>query len=257
MRKLAFKLVLFLLLGAIVNVAVAWGLVSYTKSMRQWNRLIASAISDGVDHANWVVVRRESVGSIRITSTWFDDDARIRVSAIGRLPAPWPNTLVPSWAPHLLPEQHRTSGMEHACIADARGWPCLALWSGAIESRQIMQPQRNPVHLHALVLDRAAPNNYPNYARMIPLAPLWPGFLINTAIYSGALLVLYGAFLASPWMRRVRRRRRGQCIHCGYDLRGDSHDRCPECGKAIRQNVAVHGAAAPCNPCSGEEASSR
>lgn len=30
--------------------------------------------------------------------------------------------------------------------------------------------------------------------------------------------------------RRARRRRRGLCVMCGYDLRGNESQRCPECG---------------------------
>lgn len=36
-----------------------------------------------------------------------------------------------------------------------------------------------------------------------------------------------------PFRRRRRRRRLGQCIHCGYDLRGATAAFCSECGKPI------------------------
>jgi hypothetical protein len=37
------------------------------------------------------------------------------------------------------------------------------------------------------------------------------------------------------WRRRRLRRRRtqGRCLACGYDLRGSSGDRCPECGSVV------------------------
>ncbi len=51
--------------------------------------------------------------------------------------------------------------------------------------------------------------------------PLWSIVLV-CALVSGLLTVL-------PVLRRRKRARRGQCLHCGYDLRG-STERCPECG---------------------------
>ncbi|MHC5023593.1 MAG: hypothetical protein ACYTGG_06735 [Planctomycetota bacterium] len=45
-------------------------------------------------------------------------------------------------------------------------------------------------------------------------------------------LVLLDAWLVLGW-RAQSRVRRGLCLHCGYDLRGDGKaplDRCPECG---------------------------
>ena len=40
------------------------------------------------------------------------------------------------------------------------------------------------------------------------------------------------AFIRAP-LRRWRRRRRGLCIKCGYDLTGNESGVCPECGEAV------------------------
>jgi len=58
-----------------------------------------------------------------------------------------------------------------------------------------------------------------------PSRPLWPGFAINTVFYAGVLWVLCCGPFA---LRRMIRRRRGQCARCAYPI-GQSPV-CTECG---------------------------
>ena len=55
--------------------------------------------------------------------------------------------------------------------------------------------------------------------------PLW-GLCLISAPYPIAVL------FRGP-IRRRRRRSRGECVLCGYDLRGNVSEVCPECGTRI------------------------
>jgi hypothetical protein len=48
-------------------------------------------------------------------------------------------------------------------------------------------------------------------------------------------LLPIGAWPVATWLirrgRQFRRKRRGWCLACGYDLRGNTDERCPECGE--------------------------
>ncbi|GJM25949.1 MAG: hypothetical protein DHS20C16_23640 [Phycisphaerae bacterium] len=52
--------------------------------------------------------------------------------------------------------------------------------------------------------------------------PLWVPFLLFISIPTGLMVV--------GVLRRHRRRKDNQCIHCGYNLTGLPEPRCPECG---------------------------
>ena len=55
----------------------------------------------------------------------------------------------------------------------------------------------------------------------------------STLAVLSAFLALYPAlaFLRGP-LRRLRRRRQGRCVRCGYDLTGNVTGVCSECGEA-------------------------
>lgn len=66
----------------------------------------------------------------------------------------------------------------------------------------------------------------------IPITPIWPGFILNIALYTAALWATLKA-IALPSRLYTRWRRRGTtpCLSCGYDLAGLSDRPCPECGQ--------------------------
>jgi hypothetical protein len=65
--------------------------------------------------------------------------------------------------------------------------------------------------------------------RTLPLRPLWRGLALNVAAWAGLLwLVTLGPFE----LRRLVRQAAGRCLRCGYDLRGEYEEGCPECGWA-------------------------
>ena len=63
----------------------------------------------------------------------------------------------------------------------------------------------------------------------VPLKPIWAGFVFNSLLYAGVLSFL---FIGPMSLRRRLRLRYGQCVRCGYDLRGTPPDHavCSECG---------------------------
>lgn len=64
-------------------------------------------------------------------------------------------------------------------------------------------------------------NDFP----LLPLRPVWPGFLLDTALFAALAAALS---LTTDALKRSRRKRRGACANCGYPRASGEH--CPECG---------------------------
>lgn len=108
------------------------------------------------------------------------------------------------------------------------GWPARAFWGW---SR--IGPSANGYGLEQWRLVRVPfffdrPPSPPPNSVWFPYGPIWPGFAINTALFSAvAGLLWFGPGFACRWMRR----RGGRCPACGYDRAGLAPGgACPECG---------------------------
>lgn len=107
----------------------------------------------------------------------------------------------------------------------AFGWPALCMWdqiTGVLTGNKVHSDQLHGGHLLS-----GEPSSRGRNCVALPLRPLWGGLLINTIFFAMCWAVLLfgpGAF------RRGRRRARGLCIVCAYDLKHNYAGGCPECG---------------------------
>ncbi len=130
-------------------------------------------------------------------------------------------------------DQSELATWDHA-IHTRAGWPSLGLIGIQRFNWNWRNREPNPRQLLGAV---AVPEGWAGIDNglALPLRPIWPGFAINTAFYAAILWLLT---LGPLTTRRMIRRKRGDCIKCGYDLRGAEHEVCPECG-AARDRISL------------------
>jgi hypothetical protein len=205
MKRRVLTILLFLLLGAMVNVAIAWAL----------------AVSVDLESA----------------PTWWE----VKAEWPEAVPDSWPGPPVAVWREGFgwcaCTYWASAKGEEGFIIANHYlesaevGWPCSSLcW----RVRHIVIPQGKPARSwsHVIKGDGIRPDwerlgFTPLSWKRLPTRPIWPGFLINTLFWAVILwMLIVGPFA----LRRLIRRKCGRCPNCGYDLRGGFEAGCPECG---------------------------
>jgi hypothetical protein len=140
----------------------------------------------------------------------------------------------PGWAMSLLDprsiEEEWAARHVSAGSIEARGWPCISLWSrvpSVFEHGAILRAEG----AIAIPSDAGHANHsVSESAILLPLHPYWPGLLANTLFYALLFATLHQL---AAYARRARRRRRNRCTACGYDLQGLNAPTCPECGRAL------------------------
>jgi len=213
MRRWLVRILVCLILGAITTVAVAWGCAWFlTFSTRSNDALSWRFNGEGYD--DWYVGDAKQTGALRVVSSWR---TQVGISSIMWDPsAPPPEDRIPPWAGLLHP-----TGSSSSRVADARGWPTLAMWSGFAESWSGFSNSGPTIKIISgleLPPRDSVPTWNVNHYRLLPLRPIWPGFLIDTLFYAA---IWFGVFFGFSSAKRFIRVRRGRCPRCGYDLRGN------------------------------------
>jgi hypothetical protein len=206
--SIVVRVAVFLLLGAIVNIAIAWGLSCGVLNFGNPSRETQRA-PDDTDVALW---RQCAVASAAPTPAHSTEFAPVGLSlrSIHEID-PFNN---PAKAGHMLEWTQA-------------GWPMYAMQGGVFHDLA----KRN-VEWHSLFWRENTPIGWVN----VPLRPMWIGFVVNTMIYAAALWLIVALVFA---LRRWRRIRRGLCARCAYPVGPGMSEVCPECGAAIRPGGAA------------------
>jgi hypothetical protein len=118
------------------------------------------------------------------------------------------------------------------------GWPWIAVESDHdLVVGGVQPPLGEPWQFLSWRQGIVAPIAWQEIHECLPVRPLWPGFAINTALYSTVWWLLL--FAPLPLFRAARRRlrvSRGMCASCAYNLKGSPEGPCPECGHAPSPN---------------------
>ncbi len=206
MKRRLTKLVLFLLLGAIVNVAVAWG--------------CASSLVFGYGYASYESLAPETAKDRIVRAL------DIPVSAAHELQFNGGSYRSFGWTMLKISPRSRmaSGGLAHYRLEQrSAGWPYRSL-----SGEWYFDEARTPLAGRSRWLVGGED-------LLMPMRPTWPGFVVDTVFYATLFWLLSTSFA----LHRVIRRKRGRCIKCGYDLRGAEHDVCPECGHEVSAKVGT------------------
>ncbi len=230
MKRRLLATMLFLLLGAGLNVGVAWACALWVDPLATSQKCVELVrTQDGPLYVvtgralGASVILREVVRSV-YPSPLLPDASRLEIDAWARelgwqairdhSTAPRWSRPASSWSP---------TGKAPCYITDARGWPLRSLVGAAQLQRSSVD---SPSALYwAVKLPGGQGRERPQYPRLLPLRPIALGLVANTAFYAVATWLLYRVFVG---LRRFIRRERGLCPACAYP-RGQS-DVCSECG---------------------------
>jgi hypothetical protein len=183
------QLVPFLLIGALVNIAIAWSCAMWAEipSFHTGDR----SAQENALLASWLPQKPEGFPDQDWGASIYDRGFGIRTSVMVSMPD--------TEYPH-APKLSETFDLD---LIEA-GWPSASfvggVWTGGVDHFE-------PVWALVIGPQQVAPSLV-HWERIIPLMPKWSGFLINTVFFGGITFLLF------RWPRALRqhlRATRGLC----------------------------------------------
>lgn len=196
MKRYSLRILLSLFFGVIMTVAMAWGCAIWSKRPNDWHTTTSvNNVPDFNIPDNWPKLRRRQLG----------EEVGITIEA-------YATPMIAS-----VPSTHVGIGK---C---STGLPFRSMKRIMISSQNV-QDQPNIFNGGIAVPSWLYPARP---WRRLPLIPLFPGFIYNTLIYGLAFLICWDFSLE---FCSHRRKCRGHCPKCNYDLLGKLDNGCSECG---------------------------
>ena len=229
MKRRITHLMIFLLLGAIINVTVAWACVLHCDLTTSSDFVELIGESDKPS-GTWVLSVYTGWGAAHYTSYrefYFNTETEGDEGEFFEAEPtdPLPSTIAPAWTGLKTPLYSEDLFEDRAI--EAWGWPMLCLnteynYNLDAENWELV----SGIDVNLILPKHKQEYNDP-FIDAFPFRPIWPGFAINTLLYAAFLWI----FTLAPFqLRRIIRNKRGSCLKCGYDLNHADHDICPECG---------------------------
>ena len=222
MKRLLFKVVLFLILGATASVVAAWGFASFAESnpsLRIPYTTFGSTQVPESDRRYWTVFVAKRPGW-RVVYSIVDGHSRGSKNQTAELALPrWSTIRKP------LPGQQNLSAEQERAF----GWPWVALsWRADYPlrtSKYAPHPSGEIPVNDGIGLQQPDPSG--KGFRALPLRPMWLGLALDLFFYAP---ILWGIAACCNALQRSRRVLRGRCPSCSYDLQWNLSLGCPECG---------------------------
>lgn len=207
-RRLITRAFICLLLGAILNVAVAWGCV--------WWALPASRAAGPQHRASWA--GSVPAGWIAPTSPlWIETSAGLTEYRLHTI-SPSERYPVIAYVQHVLEAglPFRSMFVERHYEENA-GVTYSGFMLGSLSGER-----------RGLIPEWIPGTRYSRASRLLPGSIMWIGFAANSVLYGFLSGVIFGLLLG--WHRR-RRVRRNECAACGYPI--GTSPVCTECGAPL------------------------